>query len=67
MAVVGVLNLAGALAFFVGLFFTIPITAVAAAHVYRILQKRLEPEPIEQRAAEIAETAFPSLSTKSSP
>ena len=37
MAVTGILNIAGVLAFFIGLFITIPITAVATAHVYRKL------------------------------
>ncbi|OGZ45017.1 MAG: hypothetical protein A3J54_03165 [Candidatus Ryanbacteria bacterium RIFCSPHIGHO2_02_FULL_45_13b] len=37
MVVVGVLNLAGILIFFVGLFITIPITTVATAYVYRQL------------------------------
>jgi len=37
MMVMGALNIAGVLTFFVGLFITIPITAVATAHVYRQL------------------------------
>lgn len=37
MIVMGALNLAGVLTFFVGLFITVPITAVATAHVYRSL------------------------------
>ncbi len=45
MAVVG-LNIAGALIFMAGLFFTIPTTVAAAAYVYRALRKRLEPERI---------------------
>lgn len=37
IAITGILNIAGVLAFFIGLFITIPITAVATAHVYRKL------------------------------
>lgn len=37
MAVTGMLNIAGVLTFFIGLFITIPITVVATAHVYRKL------------------------------
>ncbi len=35
--IIGILNIAGALTFMVGLFLTIPITTVATAHVYRKL------------------------------
>lgn len=42
MIVVGVLNLAGAFTFFVGLFITIPVTAVAIAYVYRRLLNKQE-------------------------
>lgn len=51
MCVTVVLNLAGALAFFVGLLATIPLTAIATAHVYRQLVK-----PV--RDVESAETAI---------
>ncbi|TSC77810.1 MAG: hypothetical protein G01um101429_949 [Parcubacteria group bacterium Gr01-1014_29] len=37
MAVIGILHIAGILAFFIGLIIIIPITAVATAHVYRKL------------------------------
>lgn len=63
----GILNIAGVLAYFVGLFITIPVTVLAAAHVYRILQKRLEPELVMSEPNKVLETASQPLSTKPSP
>ncbi len=68
MFVSGILNLAGALLFFIGLFITIPITTVAAAHIYRALQKRTEQEPIEQYTPnKITEETLQPLPPKPSP
>lgn len=50
MLVSGILNIAGALIFLVGLFITIPLTSSATAYIYRILQKRAEPELIPEQA-----------------
>jgi len=52
----GILNLAGILAFLLGLFITIPVTTVAGAHVYRQLQKRFEAERVELKSKEVVET-----------
>jgi uncharacterized membrane protein len=43
--VIGLLNMAGALLFMVGLFVTIPMTLVATAHVYRQLLSQTEDLP----------------------
>jgi len=58
----GMLNFAGVLVFFVGLFITIPVTTVATAHIYRQLQKRLEPEQAESKSREALEATPVSLS-----
>ena len=68
MMVVIALNIAGAITFMIGLFFTVPVTVVATAYVYRILQKRLEPEQIEEQVIkEVAENASQLLPPKPSP
>lgn len=66
--VVILLNIAGAMAFMIGLFVTMPITVIASAYVYRILQKRLEPEQAaEQKPKEAAEKKSPLLPPEPSP
>ncbi len=44
--ILGLVNIAGALTLLIGLFATIPATMVAAAYVYRCLQKRVPSIPV---------------------
>jgi uncharacterized membrane protein len=56
MVVTGVLNIVGIAAFGIGLFVTIPITAVATAYVYRALQKRFVLEQTEEEKTVLMQT-----------
>ena len=64
----GIVIFFGTPLFFIGPFFMIPITTVAAAHIYRALQKRAEQEPVEQYTLKnIAEEKLQPLPPKPSP
>jgi hypothetical protein len=70
MVVTGALNLAGAVLLIVGLVITIPVTALATAHVYGILQKQnsaKEPEEVKKPEPNNKENVLPASVADASP